>query len=68
MDFACGNEDQVSWLQGIGLALDDIVRLAAQEQDYLVEVVVVEGNFLHGGIFQSKNPEIADKVAFLLIA
>lgn len=44
VDFASRDEDDVARHERVAAAFDDIVGMAAEEQDDLVEVVIMEGN------------------------
>lgn len=67
MDLAGGDENDVAWHERIAAPLDDVVGIAAEEQDDLVEIVIVERNRPQPFVLQAEHAEIAQQVAFLLV-
>ena len=67
MDFPGAHENDVPGLQGVGFSFDDIIALPLQEQDDLVEIVVMEGDFLHDGIPEPEYTEVLQQVSFFFI-
>ena len=67
VDFAGRDEDDVARHERIAAALDDVVGMAAEEQDDLVEVVIMEGNRRQALVFQPEHPKIAQQVALLFV-
>ena len=67
MDLASRDKDDVVWPQVICLALDDVVDMAAEEQDDLMEIVVVEGDIAQLPVVQVEDAEVAAQIALLRI-
>ena len=67
MDLAGRDENDVAHRERIAAPFDDVVSVAAEEQDDLVEVMVVKGNGLQPFVFQAEHAEIAQQVAFLFV-
>ena len=63
MDLASCDKDDVVWPQVICLALDDVVDMAAEEQDDLMEIVVVEGDIAQLPVVQVEDTEVAAQIA-----
>lgn len=61
------DKEDIPWFQGVGSSFDDVGGFAPQEQDDFVEIVVVEGYFLQGGILEAENAEALQEIAFFII-
>ena len=67
MDLAGAHEQDIAGGERIGFSLNDVVGPAIQEQYDFVEIMVMEGNGLHGGILQAEDPEFLAQIALLFI-
>ena len=67
MDFTGTDEKNIPWFQGVGPSFDDVGGFAPQEQDDFVEIVVVKGDFLQGGILEAEDAEALQKIPFFIV-
>ena len=59
VDFAGRDEDDVAHRERVAAPFDDVVRIAAEEQDDLVEVVIMERDRPQPFVLQTEHAEIA---------
>ena len=67
MDLTGPDKDDVMGLERIGLPLNAIVGFAIEEKDDFMEFVVMEGNLFQNAVFQAKNLEGIEEIAFFFI-